>query len=188
MLISETAHVAGPFRRPIPLVRAARYQAYANVSTSCCAWTTPPEGGEIESHGNRVLSRPSALPDFLGSNEERDSLCHSEFGQAANANFSGGEYNPAALLLKIDKGPAIHWPHKEVVKIENLDLKERHQVVLFSDGKRIQSFWFRFDEFKGAEHLCISFDGYQGVNLQQANPLYCKCKSSQLGEITRRMT
>jgi hypothetical protein len=88
----------------------------------------------------------------------------------------GGEYNPATLLLKIDKSPAIHWPHKDVVKIEDLDLKERHLVVLFSDGKRIQSFWFRFAEFKGADHLCISFDGYQGVDLQQANPPYCKCK------------
>jgi hypothetical protein len=46
----------------------------------------------------------------------------------------GGEYNPATLLLKIDQGPAIHWPHKEVVKIEALNLKERHLVVLFSDG------------------------------------------------------
>jgi hypothetical protein len=88
----------------------------------------------------------------------------------------GGEYNPVTLLLKIDKGPAIHWPHKEVVKIEDLDLKERHLVVLFSDGKRLQSFWFRFAEFKDADHLCISFDGYQGVNLQQANPPYCRCK------------
>jgi hypothetical protein len=99
----------------------------------------------------------------------------------------GGEYNPATLLLKIDKGPAIHWPHKEVVKIEDLDLKERHLVVLFSDGKRIQSFWFRFAVFKDADHLCISFDGYQGVNLQQANPPYCRCKGSRLGEITRPM-
>jgi hypothetical protein len=85
----------------------------------------------------------------------------------------GGSYNPATLLLKIDKRPAIPWPHKEPLKIEGLDLKERHLVVLISDGKRIQSFWFRFAEFNAA---CISFDGYQGVNLQEARPPYCKCK------------
>ena len=46
--------------------------------------------------------------------------------------------------------------------------------MLLSDGKQIQSFWFRFAEFKGADHLCIFFAGYGGVNLQEANPLYCK--------------
>jgi hypothetical protein len=85
----------------------------------------------------------------------------------------GGSYNPATLLLKIDRRPAIPWPHKEPLKIEGLDLKERHLVVLISDGKRIQSFWFRFAEFNAA---CISFDGYQGVNLQEARPPNCKCK------------
>lgn len=88
----------------------------------------------------------------------------------------GGAYNATTLLLKIDKRPAIHWPHRKISKIEGLDLKERHLVVLLSDGKQIQSFWFRFAEFKGADHLCISFDGYGGVNLQEANPPYCKCR------------
>jgi hypothetical protein len=85
----------------------------------------------------------------------------------------GGSYNPVTLLLKIDRRPAIPWPHKEPLKIEGLDLTERHLVVLISDGKRIQSFWFRFAAFNAA---CISFDGYQGVNLQEARPPYCKCK------------
>jgi hypothetical protein len=88
----------------------------------------------------------------------------------------GGSYNPATLMVKIDGRPAIPWPHKESVRIEGLDLKERHLVVLLSDGKRIQSFWFRFTDFKAADHLCMSFDGYQGVNLQAENPPYCKCE------------
>src|SRR5713101_6792731 len=74
----------------------------------------------------------------------------------------GGAYNPATLLLKIDKRKAIPWPHKESFKIEGLDLKERHLVVLISDGKRIESFWFRFADFKSA-NLCVAYDGYQGV-------------------------
>ena len=87
----------------------------------------------------------------------------------------GGDYNPATLLFKIDKRKAVPWPHKESLKIEGLDLKERHLVVLISDDKRIQSFWFRFTDFKNAD-LCISFDGYQGVQLREAKGSQCKCK------------
>jgi hypothetical protein len=76
-------------------------------------------------------------------------------------------------MVKIDGRPAIRWPHKESVKIEGLDPKERHLVVLISDGKQIQSFWFRFANFNAA---CMSFDGYQGVNLEKTQPPYCKCK------------
>jgi hypothetical protein len=55
----------------------------------------------------------------------------------------GGEYNPATLTLKIDKRDAVLWPHKNSVTIDGLDRSIRHLVVLTSDGKRIQSFWFR---------------------------------------------
>ena len=88
----------------------------------------------------------------------------------------GGFYNPATLMLRIDNRQAIPWPHKDSSKIEGLDLKARHLVVLTSDGKRIQSFWFRFDDFKSAEP-CIAYDGYQGVQLQEAKGSPgCKCK------------
>src|SRR3974377_1111987 len=76
----------------------------------------------------------------------------------------GGFYNPATLTLIIDKRAPIPWPHKEWVRIDDLDTNERHLVVLTSDGKKIQSFWFRFSEYKTGR-LCISFDGYQGVQL-----------------------
>jgi hypothetical protein len=49
-------------------------------------------------------------------------------------------YNPATLKLRIDKRPAVLWPHKDDLKLENLDLSERHLVVLTSDGKPIESF------------------------------------------------
>jgi hypothetical protein len=87
----------------------------------------------------------------------------------------GGSYNPKTLQLKIDKREAVLWPHKDTLKIEDLDLKERHLIVLLSDGKRIQSFRFRFADF-GAARLCMSFDGYQGVQLQVGGTTYCKCK------------
>jgi hypothetical protein len=85
----------------------------------------------------------------------------------------GGYYNPATLLVKIDKRDAVPWPHKKSIKIEGLDLKKRHLVVLTSDGKPIQSFWFRFSGY----NLCVSFDGYQGVQLQNADGHPgCKCQ------------
>ncbi len=87
----------------------------------------------------------------------------------------GGMYNPATLALSIDKGKPILWPHKRSVEIENLTLNERHLIVLTSDGKRIQSFWFRFSAKN--PRLCLSFDGYQGVQLgDPQNALWCKCK------------
>ena len=88
----------------------------------------------------------------------------------------GFEYNPATLSLKIDKRQAIPWPHKDSVRIDGLDLKERHLVVLTSDGKRLQSFWFRFSDYENVD-LCIAFDGYGGPELREAKGTpWCKCK------------
>jgi len=89
----------------------------------------------------------------------------------------GGEYNPTTLMISIDKRPPIHWPHKTSVKIDDLDLAQRHLVVLTSDGKRIQSFWFKFADYGGPD-LCVAFDGYQGVQLHEAKDSpWCQCKS-----------
>ena len=88
----------------------------------------------------------------------------------------GGEYNPATLTIGIDKQPPVSWPHNRTVKIENLALNERHLIVLRSDGKRIQSFWFRFSDYKDTK-LCVYYDGYQGVQFgDKYNTFWCKCK------------
>jgi len=57
------------------------------------------------------------------------------------------------------------WPHAESVLIGNLDLDQRH-LTLTSDRKIIQSFWFRFSDYKSND-LCVAFDGYQGVQLHE---------------------
>jgi hypothetical protein len=88
----------------------------------------------------------------------------------------GGEYNPKTLTLRIDKQEPIHWPHKQPVLIDGLDLQAKHLVVLTSDGKRIQSFQFKFAEDDDAR-LCIYFDGYQGVQLgSKKNADWCRVK------------
>lgn len=87
----------------------------------------------------------------------------------------GQVYNPATLTLKIDKRTPIPWPHKESVTIDDLDVNDRHLVVLTSDGKTVQSFWFRFSDYKATD-LCIGFDGYQGVQLHEKNSPLCNCR------------
>jgi hypothetical protein len=85
----------------------------------------------------------------------------------------GGQYNPDTLTIRIDKLKSIPWPHKTPVLIDDLDLKERHLVVLTSDGKRIQSFRFNFSEEDDTKS-CIYFDGYQGVQFgNQKNADWC---------------
>jgi hypothetical protein len=89
----------------------------------------------------------------------------------------GGEYNPATLTVRIDKRESIRWPHKKPVVIDGLGLEDSHMVVLTSDSKRIQSFRFKFSEYRD-EKLCISYDGYQGVQLgNRTNALWCKAQN-----------
>lgn len=89
----------------------------------------------------------------------------------------GGMYNPDTLTVRVDKGELVPWPHKEPVLIEGLNLQDNHFAVLTSDGKRIQSFRFKFAEEDDAK-LCIYFDGYQGVQLgNKKTALWCKAKT-----------
>jgi hypothetical protein len=89
----------------------------------------------------------------------------------------GGEYNPDTLTIRIDKLRSIRWPHKSPVLIDDLDLKDRHMVVLTSDGKRIQSFRFKFSEDDDTK-ACMYFDGYQGVQFgNKRNADWCRVKA-----------
>lgn len=119
-----------------------------------------------------------ALPLSCGSRAvgKRNSLRCTKLSCPPTRISPGGFYNPATLSVKIDKNPPILWPHKESIKIGDLDINQRHLIVLTSDGKKIQSFWFRFSDYKSTD-LCIDFDGYQGVRLQEKKySPWCKCK------------
>jgi hypothetical protein len=99
------------------------------------------------------------------SNNEHGSICVLPNSPEPPTRISpGGEYNPNTLTLRLDKQEPIRWPHKQPVLIDGSDLQTNHLVVLTSDGKRIQSFRFKFSEYGDAK-LCIYFDGYQGVQL-----------------------
>jgi hypothetical protein len=89
----------------------------------------------------------------------------------------GGEYSPNTLKVRVDRQEPVRWPHKTPVLIDRLDLQVRHLVVLTSDGKPIQSVRFKFSDYHDTR-LCISFDGYQGVQLgNRTDALWCKAKS-----------
>jgi hypothetical protein len=77
------------------------------------------------------------------------------------------------LMFRIDNGNKTPWPQKVGLKIEGLSLEEKHLVVVYSGGKPIQSFRFRFTD-KETE-LCLLFDGYGGPDLRHMNKL-CGCK------------
>jgi hypothetical protein len=77
------------------------------------------------------------------------------------------------LMFKIDNGKKTPWPQKMGFKIEGLGLAEKHLVVVYSGGKPIQSFRFRFTDYKETE-LCLLFDGYGGPDLRPLSKL-CHC-------------
>jgi hypothetical protein len=112
-----------------------------------------------------------------GNQPERGTVCVLLNSSEPPTRISpGGEYNPATLSVRIDKQQPILWPHQKPVRIERLSLNEHHLVVLTSDGKRIQSFWFQFSDYKDVK-LCLYFDGYQGVQSgDKPGALWCRCK------------
>jgi hypothetical protein len=88
-----------------------------------------------------------------------------------------GEVSSGGLQVRIDKRQAAAWPQRESLKIGGLALNERHLLaVLDAKGKPIESLWFKFSDYKGVD-LCMSYDGYQGVGLDEAKHCpWCKCK------------
>lgn len=123
---------------------------------------------------NASNDKANSVPDAKG---ELGTVCIQPNSSDPPTRFSpGGLYNPSTLAVRIDKEQPILWPHKLPVRIDALTLNERHLMVLTSDGKRIQSFWFKFTDYKHTK-LCLNFDGYQGVRLNGTEgPLRCKCK------------
>jgi hypothetical protein len=77
------------------------------------------------------------------------------------------------LMYRIDDGKKLPWPQKTGFKIEGLSLSDKHFVVVYSRGKAIQSFRFRFTDYNETE-LCLLFDGYGGPDLRHMGK-FCQC-------------
>ena len=94
------------------------------------------------------------------------------------ALLPNGEVNSHGLKFRVDRRPVDEWPQRKSLKIDGLDVRERHLlVVLDSSGKPIQSVRFRFSDYKSTD-LCMSYDGYQGIGLQEVTRRtpWCKCR------------
>ena len=94
------------------------------------------------------------------------------------ATLPNGEINSHGLKFRVDKRPVDEWPQRKSLKIGGLDTNERHLlVVLDSSGKPIQSIRFKFSNYKSTD-LCVNYDGYQGIGLQEATRRtpWCKCR------------
>lgn len=124
-----------------------------------------------------VASNLVAQTKPMESNNERGSICVLPNSTESPTRISpGGEYNPKTLTLQIDRQRPIRWLHTQPALIEGLDLQANHLVVLSSDGKRIQSFRFKFAQGDEAK-MCIAFDGYQGVQLgNKKDADWCRVK------------
>ena len=94
------------------------------------------------------------------------------------ATFPNGEINSRGLKIRVDTRPVEEWPQRKSLKIDGLDTSERHLlVVLDSSGKPIESVRFKFSDYKSTD-LCMSYDGYQGIGLEEATRRtpWCKCR------------
>jgi hypothetical protein len=93
------------------------------------------------------------------------------------ATLPNGEINSHGLKVRVEKRAVEEWPQRKSLKIDGLDTNEKHLlVVLVSSGKSIQSVRFNFSDYKSTD-LCMSYDGYQGITLQEAtrHTPWCKC-------------
>ena len=93
------------------------------------------------------------------------------------ATFPNGDINSHGLKIRVDGRPAEEWPQRKSLRIDGLDTGERHLlVVLDSSGKPIESVRFKFSDYKSTD-LCLTYDGYQGIGLQEAarRTRWCKC-------------
>jgi hypothetical protein len=94
------------------------------------------------------------------------------------ATLPNGEINSHGLKVRVDTRPAVEWPQRKSLKIDGLDTSEQHLLlVLDSSGKPIESVRFKFSGYKSAD-LCMTYDGYQGMGLQEATRRtpWCKCR------------
>jgi hypothetical protein len=92
---------------------------------------------------------------------------------AGNLPFcSGGRYT-----LMVDDRPAVEWPRTQSLKIDGLDAKARHRVVVRCDEKPHQSFRFRFSDFKSLEPCLFLNDLYKTAQLWESRRApWCSCR------------
>jgi hypothetical protein len=85
--------------------------------------------------------------------------------------------NARGFSVRIDSRSAVPWPRLKSLKLSDLNLEKPHLLaILDASGKSVESVRFRFSSFEKAD-LCMSYDGYQGMQLSEATTRtpWCKC-------------
>jgi hypothetical protein len=110
--------------------------------------------------------------------EGRGSICIKPIPNKKPSRAAPGLFcDSGNLSMKIDSQEPIAWPRDGSRKLVDLDLTARHQVMVLCDGKRQQTFKFRFNEFKSDELCLFINDLYQTVQLwEKSRSPWCKCK------------
>lgn len=95
-----------------------------------------------------------------------------------SATLPNGKINSHGLKIKVDKRPAEAWPERKSLKIEDLDISQRHVLtVIDSTGRPLESVRLNFSAYKSSAS-CLSYDGYQGIGIQESSRRtpWCKCR------------
>jgi hypothetical protein len=71
--------------------------------------------------------------------------------------------------FKIDTQKPVPWPRSESIKIEDLSLNGRHRGIVECDNKPLQSFSFRFSDYKMNELCLFLNDLYWTIQLWTQN-------------------
>lgn len=117
------------------------------------------------------------LSGVCDAHTEEGSICVAPIPVGPPTTSAPGLACDGTLSLKIDSQKDVPWPHGESLKIEHLDLAQRHRVTVLCDGRPQQSFWFRFSEFKTKELCLFINDLYKTVQLWEPRQApWCKCK------------
>jgi hypothetical protein len=117
------------------------------------------------------------LSPVSDAQSEQGSLCVAPISVERPTTFAPGLHCSGSLSLKIDTQKAIPWPQTASLRIEQLDLAQRHRVTVLCDGKPQQSFAFRFSGSKTEELSLFINSFYQTVQLWEPRQSpWCKCK------------
>jgi hypothetical protein len=98
-------------------------------------------------------------------------------GEVSLGNPAGGgrTFNYA---VRVDEGQLTDVPHDKGLRIDGLALGTRHLVRIYRDGKRVESFYFTFEEMK-SEALCLWYKSlYETWSLSTRKQMksICNCR------------
>ena len=120
-----------------------------------------------------LLVRPALATDTHGT------VCVAPIppGAPTTADIPEHDCRSGKLSYRIDSRPATVWPHHANIELEDIDITQRHQIVVLCDGKAQQSFSFSFSSYKSTDLCLFINDLYQTAQLwDRKHSPWCKCK------------